>query len=114
MKLGKFSISLSVKNLQASKAFYQKLGFIIIDGKEEQNWLIMANGDSKIGLFQGMFPTNCLTFNPQAGDTDIREIQSYLKAQGIELTTETDPNGEGAGHIAFLDPDGNPVLIDQF
>ena len=122
MDLGAFSISLAVKDLRASRAFYEKLGFEVRGGSEEERYLILMNGGSTIGLFQGMFDRNILTFNPgldARGDrvdtyTDVRDIQRALRAQGLELTTEVDETTRGAGHIALLDPDGNPVLIDQF
>lgn len=122
MKLGAFSISLSVKDLQASKAFYMKLGFTVFGGNEEQNWLILKNGDDHIiGLFQGMFEKNMLTFNPGwdqnaqalAGFTDIRDLQRALKAQGISFQTEADETTTGPASFLILDPDGNPVLVDQ-
>lgn len=121
MQLGAFSISLAVKDLAASKAFYEKLGFSVFGGDAAQNWLIMKNADQVIGLFQGMFEKNILTFNPgwdrnaQALDefTDVREIQRQLKAQGLSLVQEADENSSGPAHITLLDPDGNPVLIDQ-
>ena len=111
MNLGNFSVSLAVKDIKASKEFYEKLGFEKLDGDEEQNWLIMKNGDAKIGLFQGMFDKNILTFNPDGG---IQEIQKDVKSKGIELKTETDEEKTGPGHIAFEDPDGNQILIDSF
>jgi len=122
MDLGAFSISLAVKDLRASRAFYEKLGFEVRGGSEEERYLILMNGGSTIGLFQGMFDRNILTFNPgldARGNrvdryTDVRDIQRALRAQGLELTTEVDETTSGAGHIALLDPDGNPVLIDQF
>lgn len=121
MQLGAFSISLAVKDLAASKVFYEKLGFSVFGGDAAQNWLIMKNADHVIGLFQGMFEKNILTFNPgwdrnaQALDefTDVREIQRQLKAQGLSLVQEADENSSGPAHITLLDPDGNPVLIDQ-
>lgn len=121
MQLGAFSISLAVKDIRASEAFYSALGFVKFAGDIEQNWLILANGQSKIGLFQGMFEKNSLTFNPgwnQNGETlegyeDIRQIQKTLKAKGIALTTEADENTSGPAHFALVDPDGNPVLVDQ-
>lgn len=121
MQLGAFSISLAVNDIAASRAFYEKLGFTVFGGNQDDNWLIMKNGTTLIGLFQGMFDRNTLTFNPgwdadaqtlPAFD-DVRAIQQHLKAQGLELAQEADPTGEGPGHIALLDPDGNPVLIDQ-
>ena len=121
MHLGHFSISLSVKDLAASRAFYESLGFTKIHGDEEQNWLILQNGDATVGLFHGMFEGNVLTFNPgwnaraetQESFDDVREIQAHLKEQGIALTTEAEEGGTGPASIALLDPDGNAVLIDQ-
>jgi len=121
MNLGAFSISLSVKDIEASKTFYETLGFTVFHGDSEQHWLIMKNGNSTIGLFQGMFEKNILTFNPgwdaDANPidqfTDVREMQKQLKEKGIGLTTEADESTTGPASIAFLDPDGNPVLIDQ-
>jgi catechol 2,3-dioxygenase-like lactoylglutathione lyase family enzyme len=122
MQLGAFSISLTVKDLEVSRSFYEKLGFEATGGGTEQNYLIMKNGDTLIGLFHGMFDKNILTFNPgltqQAertdGDNDVREIQARLREQGIEMAVETDPDATGPGSISFLDPDGNPILVDQF
>jgi catechol 2,3-dioxygenase-like lactoylglutathione lyase family enzyme len=121
MELGNFSISLAVKDIQASKAFYEKLGFKIVMGEITQNWLILKNGDCTIGLFQGMFERNTLTFNPgwdrnaQKLDifSDVREIQKQLKAQGVQLMTETDEHTTGPASLMLIDPDGNPILIDQ-
>ena len=121
MELGAFSVSLAVKDLQAAQAFYEKLGFVRTGG-DGKGYLILVNGGATIGLFQGMFEGNILTFNPgmrQDGSpldrfTDIREIRASLAAAGIELTTDTDPDGAGPAHIAFRDPDGNAILIDQF
>ncbi|MEZ5483709.1 MAG: VOC family protein [Lysobacteraceae bacterium] len=121
MNLGAFCISLAVKDIAASRAFYEKLGFEITGGNQEQNWLVLRNGDHVIGLFQGMFERNILTFNPgwnqqaEAVDpfTDVREIQRELKARGVELVKEADSDTTGPEHITMLDPDGNPVLIDQ-
>ncbi|MEL6754500.1 MAG: VOC family protein [Pseudomonadota bacterium] len=121
MKLGAFSISLTVKDLAASKAFYEKLGFTEVAGDMAQDFLIMANGDTKIDLFHGKFDQNLLTFNPgwdqsaqplEAFD-DVRAIQAELKAAGLELALEADPAKTGAAHIFLTDPDGNPILIDQ-
>lgn len=109
MDLGTFSVSLAVKDIKASRAFYETLGFGVIAGDEAQNWLILKNGDAKIGLFQGMFPQNTLTFNP----TDVRSIQATLKAQGVPLAVEADATTQGPAHIMLMDPDGNPVLLDQ-
>ncbi len=121
MELGAFSVSLNVKDLQASRDFYEKLGFEQTGGDGE-GYLIMASGTTLIGLFQGMFEENILTFNPglsqtkeQASDfTDVRDIRARLVEAGIEMTTDLDPSDNGPAHIAFLDPDGNSVLIDQF
>ena len=121
MELGAFSISLAVTDIVASRDFYAKLGFTPAGGDIEQNWLILRNGDHVIGLFQGMFEKNSLTFNPgwdqQAGElaafTDIRELQRQLKASGVSLLSEADESTTGPAHIVLTDPDGNPVLIDQ-
>jgi lactoylglutathione lyase len=110
MELGHFSLSLAVKDIKASRAFYEKFGFEVFDGDEAQNWLMLRNGDTKIGLFQGMFEDNVITFNP----TDVRSIQKSLKAQGITFVKEADENTEGADSATLLDPDGNPILLDQF
>jgi catechol 2,3-dioxygenase-like lactoylglutathione lyase family enzyme len=109
MELGTFSVSLAVKDIKASRAFYETFGFSAIAGDEAQNWLILKNGDAKIGLFQGMFESNILTFNP----TDVRGIQAVLKEKGIPLLLEADPNTTGPAHISLVDPDGNAILIDQ-
>ena len=122
MDLGAFSISLTVKDLSASRAFYEKLGFEATGGSEEESYLILMNGEALIGLFQGMFDKNILTFNPGLTNkkerleefTDVREIQRSLKEQGIEVMTEVDADTTGAGSLTLVDPDGNPVLIDQF
>ncbi len=121
MDLGNFSVSLAVKDIKASKAFYEKLDFKQVGGKLEQNWVILQNGTTTIGLFQGMFPTNILTFNP--GWTtdkkaledfqDVRELQRTLKGRGIELTTEADESGTGVASFTLADPDGNAILFDQ-
>lgn len=121
MNLGAFSISLAVKDILASKEFYEKLGFKEFHGEISQNWLIMKNGETVIGLFQGMFDKNILTFNPgwdssaQALEsfTDVRELQRQLKAQGVELMSEADENTTGPASFFVLDPDGNPILLDQ-
>lgn len=121
MKLGAFSVSLSVKDIHASKQFYEKLGFTVFAGELEKNYLIMKNEDTLLGLFQGMFDKNILTFNP-GWDTnaveledfdDIREIQRELKGKGIALDREADEKTSGPASITFLDPDGNAILIDQ-
>jgi len=119
--MGAFSVSLAVKNLQASREFYGKLGFDVVFGEATQNWLILRNGTVTIGLFQGMFERNLLTFNPGWNElaqpveefADVREHQRQLKAKGLALMTEVDESGTGPGSVMLLDPDGNPVLIDQ-
>lgn len=121
MKLGAFSVSLSVKDLAASREFYEKLGFQPVGGDPEQNWQILRNGDVTIGLFHGMFEGNILTFNPgwdsQARDveefTDVRELQRQLKAQGIEMVSQADESGSGPASFVIVDPDGNAILVDQ-
>jgi len=122
MQLGAFSISLTVKDIHASKAFYEKLGFKELGGDITQNWLILKNGDCIIGLFQGMFEKNMLTFNPGWDSnanaveqfTDVREIQRSLKQQGVQFLTEADETTTGPAHFIVEDPDGNPILFDQF
>ena len=121
MELGNFSISLAVKDLEASRSFYEKLGFTVFAGDAAQNWLILKNGDHVIGLFQGMFEKNMLTFNPGwdsnaqrlASFTDIRDLQRQLKAQGVQLQQEADESGTGPRSFIVVDPDGNPILFDQ-
>jgi catechol 2,3-dioxygenase-like lactoylglutathione lyase family enzyme len=121
MDLGAFSISLAVKDLAASKHFYEKLGFTAFAGDASQNWLILKNGPHVIGLFQGMFDRNILTFNPGwdqsarplASFTDVRELQRRLKAQGVPLQSEADERTTGPASFVVVDPDGNPVLVDQ-
>ena len=121
MKLGCFSISLAVKDIKASEQFYRKLGFEIYHGEADKGWLIMKNGETNIGLFQGMFDKNIMTFNPgwnHAGKdvddyTDVRQIQQSLKGHGVELEVETDESASGPAHIVFTDPDGNQIMIDQ-
>jgi lactoylglutathione lyase len=122
MQLGAFSVSLAVKDLQASRVFYEKLGFAVVGGDAAQNWLILRNPDVvTIGLFQGMFDRNLLTFNPgwnsEAKDlaafTDVRDIQKQLEARGLALETRADPSTTGPASIMLADPDGNPILIDQ-
>ena len=122
MQLGNFSTSLSVKDLAASKAFYEKLGFSQMGGEAEQGWLILRNGDCIIGLFQGMFERNMLTFNPgwaqgggpvDGGFTDVRELEASLKASGIEINKPVDADTAGPGSFVITDPDGNPILVDQ-
>jgi len=121
MELGAFSISLAVKDIRASKAFYEKLGFKVFMGDISQSWLILKNGEHAIGLFQGMFERNTLTFNPgwdsdaQKLDsfTDVRRLQNQLKAQGVELLSEADESMTGPASFMVMDPDGNPILVDQ-
>lgn len=121
MDLGTFSVSLAVKDIEASKQFYQKLGFRVFAGDQSQNWLIMKNGDHAIGLFQGMFEKNILTFNPGwnsdaqqlAEFTDIRELQRQLKDRGIHLIAEADESSTGPASLMMVDPDGNTILVDQ-
>ena len=121
MNLGAFSISLAVKDLKASKAFYEKLGFQSFGGDIAHNWLILKNGAHIIGLFQGMFDKNILTFNPGwdqnaqavAGFTDVRELQRTLRAQGVQFQSEADEKTTGPASFVVADPDGNPVLVDQ-
>jgi lactoylglutathione lyase len=121
MELGTFSISLSVKDIEASRLFYEKLGFTVFGGDQSQNWLIMKNGDHAIGLFQGMFENNILTFNPgwnsdaQQLDkfTDVRELQRQLKDLGVEMISQADENSTGPASFMIIDPDGNTILVDQ-
>jgi predicted enzyme related to lactoylglutathione lyase len=121
MELGNFSVSLAVKDIEASKVFYEKLGFTAFAGDRSQNWLIMKNGDRNIGLFQGMFEKNILTFNPGwTSDaqplkefTDVRELQRQLKASGVDMMTEADESTTGPASFMIADPDGNTILIDQ-
>ena len=121
MRLGNFSVSLAVQDLHRSRAFYEKLGFRAAFGDAASNWLILQNEACTIGLFQGMFERNSLTFNPgwdRAGNTladfdDVRDIQKALKGQGLSLVAEADESSTGPAHLCLLDPDGNPVLIDQ-
>jgi catechol 2,3-dioxygenase-like lactoylglutathione lyase family enzyme len=121
MRLGNFSVSLAVKDIAASRAFYEKLGFQVIGGDQAQNWLILQNETSTFGLFQGMFSKNSLTFNPgwdRNGGTlpdfdDVRVIQRTLKSRGLTLVTEVDESTSGPASLTLIDPDGNPILIDQ-
>ncbi len=121
MELGAFSISLAVKDIAASRAFYEKFGFEVVGGDPSQNWQILRNGGHTIGLFQGMFDKNILTFNPGWDDeartldafTDVRELQRRLKANGVSLQSEADENTTGPASFVALDPDGNPILVDQ-
>jgi catechol 2,3-dioxygenase-like lactoylglutathione lyase family enzyme len=121
MQLGAFSISLAVKDIEASRAFYEKLGFEPFAGDASQNWLILRNGQTVVGLFQGMFEKNTLTFNPgwnqDASEmkdfTDVRELQRQLKAKGVELAAAAEENTKGPASFIAIDPDGNRILIDQ-
>jgi lactoylglutathione lyase len=121
MELGTFSISLAVKDIEASRSFYEKFGFKAFAGDAAQNWLILKNGDHVIGLFQGMFEQNILTFNPGwdsnaqklATFTDIRDLQRQLKAEGVTLQQEADESTKGPASFIVVDPDGNPILVDQ-
>ncbi len=121
MELGNFSVSLAVKDIEASKRFYEKLGFTVFTGDQTQNWLIMKNGEATIGLFQGMFEKNILTFNPvwnrdaQPLETfiDVRKLQRQLKERGIEMISEADEGSNGPASFMMVDPDGNTILIDQ-
>jgi len=121
MELGTFSISLAVKDLKASRQFYEKFGFKAFAGDPSKNWLILKNGDHVIGLFQGMFDKNILTFNPGWDSnaqklpafTDVRELQRQLKAQGVQLATEADESTTGPASLIAVDPDGNQILLDQ-
>ncbi len=121
MELGAFSVSLAVSDLEASRAFYEQLGFATVGGEADQGWLIVRNGSSVIGLFHGMFERNILTFNPGwNGDaqpldtfTDIRDLQRRLKASGIAFEQEADETTTGPASFVILDPDGNPILVDQ-
>ena len=121
MELGTFSISLAVKDIEASRKFYQKLGFKTFGGNAAQNWLILKNGDHVIGLFQGMFEKNILTFNPGwdsnaqklASFTDVRDLQRKLKAEGVQFQQQADETSTGPASFVVVDPDGNPILVDQ-
>ncbi|MGH9580925.1 MAG: VOC family protein [Terriglobales bacterium] len=121
MELGAFSVSLAVKDIEASRAFYEKFGFQVFMGDASQHWLILKNGPHVIGLFQGMFEKNILTFNPGWDSnaskvnafTDVRDLQRKLKAEGVQLTTEADETAKGPASFTAIDPDGNPILVDQ-
>lgn len=121
MELGAFSISLAVKDLEASRKFYEKFGFTVFGGDPSQKWLILKNGNHVIGLFQGMFEKNILTFNPGWDSnaqklstfTDVRDLQRTLKAQGVMLMNEADENTSGPASFIAVDPDGNPIMVDQ-
>lgn len=121
MELGAFSVSLAVKDLAASRAFYEKFGFEAFAGEASQGWLILKNGSCVIGLFQGMFERNILTFNPGWDGnaqklpkfTDLRELQRQLKAQGVQFQQQADESTTGPASFVVVDPDGNPILLDQ-
>lgn len=121
MKLGAFSVSLNVKDINASKVFYENLGFTAFGGDLKMNYLIMKNGNALIGLFQGMFENNILTFNPGWDENaknlesfdDVREIQKHLKSKDVKLVNEADESTSGPASIVLTDPDGNSILIDQ-
>jgi len=121
MELGNFSVSLTVQDIEASKSFYEKFGFQAFGGDMSQNWLILRNGDCIIGIFQGMFEKNILTFNPGWNNdankldsfTDVRELQRALKAQGVKFETEADESTTGPAFFIVTDPDGNPIMMDQ-
>ena len=121
MDLGAFSVSLAVKDIQASKDFYEKFGFRVVGGDQAQNWLILRNAGHTIGLFQGMFEGNILTFNPGwnaeaqplASFTDIRDVQRRLKEKGVQLVSEADETTTGPASFIAVDPDGNTILVDQ-
>ena len=121
MDIGAFSVSLTVKDIEASRAFYEKFGFEVFGGDASQNWLILKNGDHAIGLFQGMFEKNTLTFNPGWDSNateletfdDVRDLQRQLKSQGVQLMSEADETTTGPASFAAIDPDGNPILVDQ-
>ncbi|MBL0123461.1 MAG: VOC family protein [Betaproteobacteria bacterium] len=121
MELGAFSVSLAVKDIEASKVFYKKLGFTVFGGNQSQNWLIMKNGDHAIGLFQGMFDKNILTFNPGWNSdaqpigkfTDVRALQRQLKDRGVSMISEADEGTTGPASFMIADPDGNAILVDQ-
>ena len=121
MQLGAFSISLAVKNIEVSKVFYENFGFKVVGGDPSQNWLILRNSGHTIGLFQGMFESNILTFNPGWNDeaqpltsfTDVRELQRQLKAKGVQLVSEAAEETTGPATLVAVDPDGNTILVDQ-
>ena len=121
LQLGNFSVSLAVKDIAKSRDFYEKLGFRVVGGNQARNWLVLQNGTTTIGLFQGMFEKNSLTFNPGWDANkktlpdfeDVRDIQRTLKGRGLTLDKEADPSSSGPAYVTLTDPDGNPVLIDQ-
>lgn len=122
LELGAFSISLDVADLDTSRAFYERLGFEVVGGSAEESYLILKNGETTIGLFHGMFEGNILTFNPGLTNrmeqleeyTDVRDVQRHLEEQGVTLVQRADPDSTGPASITLVDPDGNPILIDQF
>jgi len=121
MDLGNFCISLTVKDLEASRVFYEKFGFKAVAGDAVQNWLVLKNGSTKIGIFQGMFEKNILTFNPgwdsnaqtKAAFTDVRDLQRQLRTLGVQFQQQADEGATGPGSFIVVDPDGNPILVDQ-
>ena len=121
MELGAFSISLAVEDLEASREFYEKFGFEVVGGEAPENWQILRNGYCTLGLFKGMFDKNIITFNPGWDDkaqpvadfTDVRELQRQLKSRGVGFISEADEGGSGPASFVVLDPDGNPILVDQ-
>lgn len=121
MRLGNFSVSLAVKDIATPRAFYEKLGFTVVSGDQSKNWLVLKNGEAKIGFFQGMFPKNTLTFNPgwdsnknrMAEFDDVRDLQKTLKAHGLTPSPAADESTTGPAYFMLIDPDGNPVLVDQ-
>lgn len=121
LRLGNFSVSLTVKDIAASRAFYEKLGFQVVRDEQAKNWLVMQSGNARIGLFQGMFKKNTLTFNPGWDDNakplaqfdDVREIQKTLKSRGLTPSPEADESSTGTAYLMLTDPDGNPILLDQ-
>lgn len=121
MKLGNFSVSLAVKDIAASRAFYEKLGFKMVSGDQARNWVVLANDSARIGLFQGMFERNTLTFNPGWDSNkatlpdfeDVRDLQKTLKARGLTPDPAADESTTGPAYFMLIDPDGNPILIDQ-
>jgi len=121
MQLGNFSVSLAVKDIAASRAFYEKLGFTMVGGDQSKNWVVLKNGETKVGLFQGMFPKNMLTFNPGWDSkaatlpefTDVRDIQKTLKSRGLTPEPAADESTTGPAYFMLVDPDGNPILVDQ-
>lgn len=121
MRLGNFSVSLTVKDIAASRAFYEKLGFMVVAGDQSKNWIVLQNDNARIGLFQGMFPRNTLTFNPGWDGnkntlpdfTDVRDLQKELRARGLTPDLGADESTTGPAYFMLTDPDGNPILVDQ-